>query len=132
MIIVDTSVAVKWFFTEADSPSALALLEEDVLGAPDLLLYEFSNVLATNKVLTETDAQDLLKILYRFKLQFFVLPETAQLRVIALCKRYGITAYDASFIALAEILNTDFITADQKLVRRVPDLPYVRGIGENL
>lgn len=125
MIIVDTSVVAKWFFPEKDSAAALSLLKEEILGAPDLLLYEFSNVLATHSPLSETEAQELLTLLYRFKLQFFILPQDGQLRVIALCKRYGITAYDASFIALAEVLKTDFITADQKLIRRVQKLPYV-------
>lgn len=47
-IIVDASVAIKWFFVEDDSPQALQLLQSGNLTAPDLLLMECRNA-ALNK-----------------------------------------------------------------------------------
>ena len=46
-LIVDASAAVKWVVDEDRSPDALALLDRDVLVAPDLLLLEVRNVLLT-------------------------------------------------------------------------------------
>jgi predicted nucleic acid-binding protein len=40
------------------------------------------------------------------------------------------TIYDVAFAALAESLNATFITADERLVRRLDAFPCVRFLGE--
>jgi predicted nucleic acid-binding protein len=50
MYVIDTSVVVKWFVKEKDSDVALEILEHYRSGnftiiVPDLLIYEFTNVL---------------------------------------------------------------------------------------
>ena len=45
-LVVDASVAVKWFLPEIDSDQALALLASDaVFHAPELLRLEIANAL---------------------------------------------------------------------------------------
>jgi predicted nucleic acid-binding protein len=126
MVIVDTSVALKWFLQEEGAESAQALLQKEILGAPDLLLYEFTNVLTCQPALKSEDVQKFLKLLYQFQIQYFVLSQDRFIRVAKLCQKFSITAYDASFIVLAESLRADFITADEKLVRKVKSLPFVQ------
>ena len=44
-MLVDASVALKWFVPEADSETAVALLTDNQLSAPDLILVEVGNAL---------------------------------------------------------------------------------------
>jgi len=39
---------------------------------------------------------------------------------------YGITVYDAVYVALAEELSYDFLTADKKLFNNTKNLDFVR------
>lgn len=128
MVVVDTSVAIKWFLPEKGSEAAKTLLEKEELAAPDLLLYEMTNVLSYKAALTSGDIQKLLKILFQFSIQFFVLSQERFLRVAELSRNFQISAYDASFIALAETLQADLVTADEKLVKQVKFLPFVKGL----
>ena len=43
--VIDASVALKWVIEEDDSETAIALLTQDALAAPDLLVIECGNVL---------------------------------------------------------------------------------------
>lgn len=128
MVVIDTSVALKWFLNEEGSEVALALLKKENLAAPDLLLYEITNALVCKRALKPSDIQDLLKLLFQFQIQLFVLPQERFFRVAELCRNFKITAYDASFIALAEVLKADFITADRKLAQCVPSLGFVKAL----
>lgn len=120
MVLVDTSVAVKWFLEEEGSEEARDLLRREELGTLDLLLYELTNVLQLQSTLSPADIREFLTRLFQFQIQFFVLPEKSFLRVAELARKFQITSYDAGFLALAESLKTDFVTADLKLVRKVP------------
>lgn len=129
LVIIDTSVAIKWFFLEEGLESARELLEQETLGAPDLLLYEFANVLTCKSYLSSDDVRKFMDLLYRCPIQFFVLPRKGFSRTLEFCKKYKLTAYDASYIALAEALKGDFVTADTKLVQKVSGLSYVHELG---
>jgi predicted nucleic acid-binding protein len=85
MVVVDTSVAIKWVFPEDDSDRAHLLLKEDLI-APDLLIYEFTNVLVCQAYLTAEDIRKHLEFLYKLPIQFFVLPQQGFERVATLCK----------------------------------------------
>jgi predicted nucleic acid-binding protein len=49
-------------------------------------------------------------------------------RAVRLFFSYGITVYDAAFLALAESLKVPFVTADEKLSERLFGVPYVQHI----
>ena len=50
MIVVDASVAVKWFLVEAGSEAAPALLEtESEIVGPDLLLIEVAGAIVRRR-----------------------------------------------------------------------------------
>ena len=128
MIIVDSSVALKWFLPEEGSEEAKDLLRKDSLGAPDLLLYEVSNALTCEFKLTLKDIQEALQDFYALKIQLFILPEKGFYRTLEISRHYELTSYDASFIALAEALKRDLITADQKLLKKVRSLSFVHSL----
>jgi predicted nucleic acid-binding protein len=45
-----------------------------------------------------------------------------QERAVQTAMKYGISAYDAQYVVLAEVLGTTCVTADVPLVRKVPTL----------
>jgi hypothetical protein len=45
--------------------------------------------------------------------------------MISISLTYGITLYDSAYVALGKVLNDKVYTADEKLLRRVKDLPFV-------
>ncbi|MBI4279027.1 MAG: type II toxin-antitoxin system VapC family toxin [Armatimonadetes bacterium] len=52
-------------------------------------------------------------------------------RILAITRDHRCTAYDASYLALAEHLNADFLTADQAFRRNLAHhFPRVRFLGE--
>jgi predicted nucleic acid-binding protein len=60
--VIDASVAIKWFVEEPDAPAAHRLLEahatgETTLVAPDLIVYEVSNVLLHNPTFSVSEVQ---------------------------------------------------------------------------
>lgn len=128
MVVVDTSVAIKWFLPENGSIEAKSLLRHDILAAPDMLIYELTNVLHCKKQLTDSDIQTLLADFMNFDIQLFALPSHKFSRVAELSRKFDISCYDASFIAMAELLETDMVTADHRLLRKVHKLNYVRGL----
>jgi predicted nucleic acid-binding protein len=128
MVVVDTSVALKWFFPEDGSERAKALLTEDILAAPDMLLYEITNVLHCKKQLTTDDVKQLVADFLDYDVQMFVIPSHKFSRVVDLSEEFDITTYDASFIAMAELLKTEMVTADIKLANKVKTLGYVHAL----
>ncbi|HEX5035621.1 MAG TPA: type II toxin-antitoxin system VapC family toxin [bacterium] len=126
MVVVDTSVAIKWFFDEAGSSEARSLLRDEVLGAPDLLYYEFSNYLCMKDFVTPEETGRFVDQLYALPLQVFLLPQKGFRRAVELAKRFRLTAYDASFVALAEALDANLVTADAKLVQKLKSLSFVK------
>jgi predicted nucleic acid-binding protein len=128
MVVVDTSVALKWFLSEEGSERAEVLLRSDTLAAPDMLLYEITNVLNWRRDLNAEDRRSLLTRFLNCDVQMFVIPSHKFGRVVDLAQEFDITTYDASFIAMAEILETELVTADIKLLKKVRKLDYVRGL----
>jgi predicted nucleic acid-binding protein len=132
-IVADTSVLIKWFKTRDEDllKEARALLAEvearplDV-HVPALLLYEIGNVLLLKTRLGTTGLDDAMDHLEDIPLT--VAPPATPLlkRAARLGRELGLTFYDASFIALAVVLDCPFITADRRLYDRARTLPRVR------
>lgn len=125
-IVVDTSVAVKWFVAEQHSVEARRILEQYQDGAvaflaPDLLLAEFYNVIGkkhSKGLLSETDAQ---KVLAAFHYLNFTLFPTVDLLddAFQIATTHRRSVYDSLFIVLSTRENCRCVTADEKLLNAV-------------
>jgi predicted nucleic acid-binding protein len=121
-LVIDSSVAVKWFLAEgeADVGKALELLSEHrsgavLLCAPAHLLLEVLNALrfrGSSPVEIATAAQALL----RARLELTPVEELAS-RAAELACKHDLTVYDAAFAALAERLGAFLVTADRRVAR---------------
>ncbi len=133
-LVVDTSVAVKWFFDEQDSQAALAILEggrsgDRALVVPDLIYLEFGSVVRRRVQRAELAPEDGAVVVAAFtRIPFAQVLPTRPLLPAAyrLALEYGCTVYDAVFIAAASQAAADCVTADKRLYNkageRVPGL----------
>ncbi len=125
MIVADASVVLKWFLPdEPGTDAALELrmrhvLATDPVAVPTLLEYEVANTLALTPRLSEAEAMEAWEALAEFDL--FVCPtDSDQIRrAVRLARAAKVSVYDATYVALAEALRSDFVTADAKLVRKL-------------
>ena len=138
MICVDASVAIKWVLVEEYSEEALALSAAAVqrgeaVVAPQLLLFEITNVLRQRirHGLALADATRLLGAFVNRPMSLGSPPGLHE-RALAIADTYGLAAaYDAHYIALAQHLDCDFWTDDRRLLRALAGrLPFVRWIGD--
>ena len=51
-------------------------------------------------------------------------------RAVVIARDHDTSVYDAAFAALAESVGATFVTADERLVRRLAPLPYVAFLGD--
>lgn len=128
-VVVDASIALKWFIDEEDSDKAFDLLEkwkkqETLMLAPSLLVYEITNILYQNvrkgNLLKDEAANSLRRLLIAgIKLdggQYSIIG----VRAIELAQQYALKAsYDAYYLALAEHEECELWTADTRLWRDV-------------
>ena len=135
-VVVDSSVAVKWFLAdeEAGVGQALTLLEDHehgsvLLSAPAHMPLEVLSAVRSRG----SDEARLVRLAHAldgFELRLFALE---LLLLEAACRLAGakrLTLYDAAFLALAETLDCPIVTAD----RRLADAAGARGqlLGEPL
>ena len=125
-LILDSSIIAKWFFVENDSDKALIIKEEFTnnkisVAVPVLLYYEINNLLKTAVKKYRIDEHDAIDVYKAFLQLNFVTYSSEFLleKTLAVAIKYDISSYDATYIALAEYLHVQFLTADQKLLNKV-------------
>jgi predicted nucleic acid-binding protein len=124
-LVIDASVAIKWVIEEPGTREALSLRRHR-LFAPDLLVAECANILWKKTRRNELTLQEALlaaRLLQRADIELApmrALLEPATRLAIALDH----PAYDCAYLALAEGLCCDLVTADQRLCAKAPPAGY--------
>lgn len=121
MVLVDTNILVYLLIEGDRTPTAQELYARDADWRSEaFIMVEFSNVLATyvrSQALTYERATKLLgKALALAPMLISVMHAQA----LEAATRFGISAYDARFIALAEQMRVKLVTEDIKLQDAVP------------
>jgi predicted nucleic acid-binding protein len=120
--VIDASIAVKWLIPEVLSDNADRVREsdEDVL-APDLLLVEVANALWKKTVKKELSAREAGEAFDLLGESGIDLRPTGPLlrRAMDLGRRLAHPVYDCVYLALAERERAAFVTADDRLLRRL-------------
>jgi predicted nucleic acid-binding protein len=135
-VVLDTSVVAKWFrqgevlATPALKLRAAYLDGQIAVVVPALLAYELANVLRYKADLAAGQVQDAVRSLFDMGLEWVLPTSAAVRRATEIAYACETTIYDAAFVALAESLNATYITADERLARRLEDYPFVRFLGE--
>jgi len=131
LLVLDTSVILKWFKEEDYTDVAIKIKEEFVDGlheivVPDLLLYEFSDAMKYSKIFDRETIKESLYHLIELGIHIVIPTEEMLLKAIDMAYSFDITIYDAVFVSLAELINAVFITADEKLYKKVKELKFVK------
>jgi predicted nucleic acid-binding protein len=121
-LIIDASVAVKWFIHESDSEAARLILDRDeVLLAPDLLVVEVCNTAWRRSRIGDISQAQCRAIADRILKTPVGLRPTAPLApaatAIALALDHAI--YDCFYLALAEIEGMRLATADRRFLAKL-------------
>jgi predicted nucleic acid-binding protein len=121
--VIDASIAVKWVVDEDGTPEALALRKGGKLLAPELLVSECANILWKKvrlKELTRDEALLAARLLQASDVE--LLPTRSLLAAaVPIAIDLDHRAYDCMYIALAIAHDCPFVTADQRLLRKLDE-----------
>ncbi|HLQ39119.1 MAG TPA: type II toxin-antitoxin system VapC family toxin [Planctomycetota bacterium] len=121
-LVVDASVASKWFFTEPDSAAARRLLERHTaLIAPDLLFAEVGNIGWKKCRQGASTPAQLAEVAVVLPVAFAQVVSVATVlpRALAIALELEHPVYDAIYLAVAELHDVRLVTADDRLVTRL-------------
>lgn len=118
-MVVDASVAVKWFSREHGGVRARSFLRRHIAGtvhliAPDLLIYEVGNALVRGKQLSARSVRDALAILQQSGVEMVPLTEAMIARAAEWCEAKRLTFYDAAYLAVAAEFSIPLLSANPK------------------
>ena len=129
-LVIDASVAIKWFLPEPYSIHALRLLHLAgcELAAPDLIFPECGNVLWKRWLRREIEPEiipsllgDLRRMNVRIVPTFALIDEASRIAVT-----WRRSFYDSVYLALAVVCNGRMVTADEKLCTAMTDTPMAQ------
>lgn len=134
-VVVDASIALRWVLRDEKEARVDALLEQWVISltemvAPPLFLAEVTNALylsVRRNRLTLQEAELALNTIIQLGVQTAE-PPGLYPRSLRLAATYAVAnAYDAQYLALAEIEGCEVWTADQRLAASIrPSPPWLK------
>jgi predicted nucleic acid-binding protein len=133
-MIVDASVILSAFFPDEEQIQAQAVIhahvaERERLTAPTILLYEVTNgvirAIRQGRITAELGES----ILSSFEDLGILMEPVMWQQILPLAQRFGRSAYDAAYLALAEATGQPFVTGDERMYNAVHEhLDWVRWI----
>ena len=116
-IVVDASIAVKWFIPEVHSEAAKRVLEADhELIAPELILAEVASALWKKRrrgELPADAARDMVADFRRYPIRMATLTSLST-AAFDIAERLERSIYDCFYLALAEHADGALLTADRR------------------
>ncbi len=121
-LVLDASVVAKFFLHEEESDTALEIKAAYISGdfeilAPSLIIYEIIN-LFKYRGFSAAEIRQVLLAIHNYGFSIVEIDNQLADKIVELCIKHDVTAYDASYIAVALVENAVFFTADKKLVNR--------------
>lgn len=133
LLVLDTSVLLKWFKEEEYSEVSVKIKKGFVEGAheivvPDLVLYEMANAMRYSEAFDPELTKRSLDSFVDLGVDIVTPTQTLLNSAIDLSNQYEITLYDAIFISLSKLVDARFVTADEKLYGEIKDLEFTEFI----
>ncbi len=124
-LVIDASVALKWFVAEEGTEAAEAIAARHELIAPELVVAEVCNgpwKFERLGRLPPAAAEAVASVIEYFDDLFVITPLAP--RAAAIARELDHPVYDCFYLALAEGQNAPLVTADRRLVGRVAGTPF--------
>ena len=135
ILVLDASVIIKWFKQEIYTEIATKIKDDFVNGiheivVPDLILYEITNGMRYDKKFDANLIKESLDNLLKMEIDIVIPSKDLISRAIEISYSSNVTIYDAIYIALAELNDAIFITADETLYKKSKRMKFVKFISE--
>ena len=119
-LVVDASVAIKWFVPETYTSAAMKLLDaEHDLHAPELIIPELGNIIGRKqrqKHFRSTIARQVIADFLSLQIEIHGHAKSSKAAFVG-AELTGQTVYDWTYLALALSLSCQFVTADEKFYK---------------
>ncbi len=135
MIVVDASVAIKWFVTSeplvAEAERVLGEIEENPSRylVPDLFMNELLAVLCRLPGSTPSKVKEALSLVEALGMTRMGNGHELLALAADFAGRWRLSGYDAVYLALASLAGGEWLTADARAVRRVANSDLVSLLG---
>jgi predicted nucleic acid-binding protein len=128
--VIDASALAAVVFGEASSDDVIAQVAGRQAVAPGLIWFELSNICLKKMRRHPERASEFLALLGEAPAIQVEVRDVEHRAVVALAHQTGLSAYDANYLWLARLLDTDLITLDQPLAAAWRQGPAPRGARE--
>ncbi len=130
-LVLDASVAAKWFSNEDLTDKAVRVRDAFLDGridlcAPQHILYEVGNSVWKNKGLNLEDSITAVESLLAMEMELVMLNSEAAGQAMKLARDLGITYYDAVYVQISATLQIPLLTADRKLFEAANNTVHLR------
>lgn len=130
-VVLDASVVTKWYTKEKGSKAAIEYRDLHVEGEltviePSLVIYEVTNALNYNPNFSEPDVKESIKSLIDLHLEIIDPSKEMIERIVSLARDYGTSIYDSSYLALANMLDVNMVTADGNFWKKIKHDSHVQ------
>ena len=137
-VVIDASVSASWFLHDEFNQKAEDLLKEVINGRialfqPILWKYEIVNVIRTailHKRIAKDKARLAVSTVNSIKVEYLDPSNEDMISLIKIADENSLTAYDASYLYVAEMISGELFTADKDLLKLKNKYPFVRKIEE--
>lgn len=132
-VVIDASVAFRWYFGTTKAERADALIEADErLIAPDLLIPEFANAAWKGVSFGDLSVMAAKEAIADIENEIDEVVPSVGLkdRALTIALELRHPAYDCFYLALAEARGCHLITADNRLLARCKGTLYARLVRE--
>lgn len=136
MIVVDASVAIKWFVAGEplveEAESVLAEIQEDPSNyvVPDLFMNELLAVLCRLPGSTPARVKEALSLVEALGMSRIGNGHELLALAAEFAGRWRLSGYDALYVALASLVGAQWLTADARAARRIRNSDLVVLLGE--
>lgn len=129
--IIDANVGIKQFIADPLTPKVNQLLAHSNISnteiyIPDLFYIEVTNIFwkyVRAGMYTAVEVQADLATLKSLSIRVVSTAELME-EAVNIAIAYGISAYDASYVALSHRVSAPLLTLDQRLVNTLANAPY--------
>lgn len=128
-MIVDASIAIKWFVAESDTPAAVQFFDRHFaqgLAAPEIIVAEVANAAWKKALRGEIAGKHAIRIANTLESAISRLFPIVTLveRACEIALDLSHPVYDCLYLACAELLSEPMVTADARILSAISGTRY--------